>query len=108
MTKPYDCWKQYPRDPAVSPCGYLANVSDEKCTHCADNPATNYAQKTADEMQREVQKSWDNRWSHLLQTQDQAVITEKPAAHRTRTGVAIILAAVLATALGVYLGGAAV
>ena len=35
--KTWDCWKDRPRAPTSSPCGYLDRVEDQKCYGCADN-----------------------------------------------------------------------
>lgn len=63
--KSWSCYKENPRDPSISPCGYDKNETDPACKGCADNPAEQRREareREGDEQQRRVRESWAARW----------------------------------------------
>jgi len=54
-------WKLTPRDPAISPCGYLEKSLDVRCRGCADDPRPD-RDNALDAEQKRIQEAWAKRW----------------------------------------------
>ena len=62
MLEHYGCWRDTPRNPNISPCGYEWKGKDQKCSGCAEDPRV-VREQQMEKVQEKIQKSWAARWS---------------------------------------------